>query len=136
MTINPIKAKSIRPIKSDVIVQSMHMGEMKTESGIIIGSDDGKSHGVKPRWCKIFAIGHENTEDYNVGDWILVEHGRWTRKFPVEFEDGNVVELQKVDTDCILGIWTGSEPPSTNYIGQEYNDGASYDVDPSVFVNQ
>lgn len=133
MTINPIKAKSIRPIHDDVIVSDMHMGEMKTQSGIIIGSDNGKNHGIKPRWSKVFAVGPEQ-EDVKVGDWILVEHGRWTRKFPVEFEDGTLVELQKVETKSILG-WSDEEP-DVNYIGEEYQDGAGYDIDPSVFMNQ
>jgi len=111
----------------------MEFGEMKTATGIIIQSDDGKNHGIKPRWGKVFAVGPEQ-KDVKVGDWILVEHGRWTRKFPVEFENGEVVELQKVETKSIIG-WQ-EEEPNVNYIGTEYKDGAGYDIDPSVFMER
>jgi len=133
MVINPIKVKKLRAIKDDVIISEMHVGEMKTASGIIIGSDDGKKHGIKPRWGKVFAVGPDQS-DVKVGDWILVEHGRWTRKFPVQFDDGEVIELQKVETKSILG-WS-DEKPDVNYIGEEFNDGQGYDIDPSVFMDQ
>jgi co-chaperonin GroES (HSP10) len=132
MVINPVKAKSIRAIKDDVLIRDMYMGEMKTQSGIIIGSDDGKNHGVKPRWGKVYAVGPDQT-DVKVGDWILVEHGRWTRKFPVEI-DGETIELQKVEVKSIIG-WQ-EEEPDTAYWGEEYRDGAGYDIDPSVFLDR
>jgi len=132
MVINPVKAKSIRAIHDDVLVQDMHMGEMKTSSGIIIGSDDGKNHGIKPRWGKVYAVGPDQ-KDVKVGDWILIEHGRWTRKFPVEI-DGETIELQKVEVKSIIG-WQ-EEDPDINYFGQEYKDGAGYDIDPSVFMER
>ena len=40
----------IKPIHDRVIVRQMHFDEMVTKGGIILPSDDGKSHGVKPRW--------------------------------------------------------------------------------------
>jgi co-chaperonin GroES (HSP10) len=130
---NPIKTKSLKLLGDDVIISDMHVGEMTTAGGIIIGSDNGKNHGVKPRWGKVYAVGPDQT-DVKVGDWILVEHGRWTRKFSVEFENGETVELQKVETKSIMG-WSDEEP-DVNYIGTEYKDGASYDIDPSVFMDQ
>lgn len=130
--INPVKAKKIRAIHDDVLIRDMHMGEMKTQSGLIIGSDNGKAHGVKPRWGKVYATGPEQ-KDVKVGDWILVEHGRWTRKFPVDI-DGEVIELQKVETKSIIG-WQ-EEEPDTNYWAQEYSDGATASFDPSMFVER
>jgi len=133
MVINPIKVKNIRAIHDDVLVKDMEFGEMKTKTGIIIGSDDGKNHGIKPRWGKVFAVGPEQ-KDVKVGDWILVEHGRWTRKFPLQFDNGEIIELQKVETKSIIG-WSDEEP-DINYIGTEYKDGAGYDIDPSVFMER
>lgn len=125
---------NVKAIGDDVLVTNMHMGEMKTESGIIIGSDDGKNHGVKPRWCKVYAVGDQQ-KSFKVGDWILVEHGRWSRKIKVDNGD-ELVELQKIDVDCVLGIWDGDGEPNVNYIGEEYKDGQGYDIDPSVFIDQ
>ena len=58
----------IRPIHDRVIVRQMHFGEMVTKSGLILGSDDGKEHGIKPRWGKVYAKGHENKDEFNVGE--------------------------------------------------------------------
>ena len=55
-----------------------------------INSDDGKVHGIRPRWGKVFSKGPRNKDDYNEGDWILIEHGRWTRGMQVEFDDQKV----------------------------------------------
>jgi len=96
-----IKGK-VRPIHADVLVCDMHFGEMKTASGLYIPSDDAKAHGVKPRWAKVYAKGPENNDPYNVGDWILIEHGRWTRKIEIEDENNDKIELQKVEVESIL----------------------------------
>lgn len=127
-----IKGK-VRPIHADVLVSDMYFGETKTAGGIIIQSDDAKAHGVKPRWGKVYAKGPENKDPYNVGDWILIAHGRWTRKIKVD--DGeNVIEIQKVEIDSILA-WQEEAPADLAYFGQEYNDGATASFDPGMFVN-
>ena len=127
-----IKGK-VRPIHADVLVSDMYFGETKTAGGIIIQSDDAKAHGVKPRWGKVYAKGPENKDPYNVGDWILIAHGRWTRKIKVD--DGeNVIEIQKVEVDSILA-WQEEAPADLAYFGQEYNDGATASFDPGMFVN-
>jgi len=128
-----IKGK-VRPIHGDVLVTDMHFGETKTAGGIIIQSDDAKAHGVKPRWGKVYAKGNENTDPYNVGDWILVEHGRWTRKVEVETDEGEKIEIQKVEVESILA-WQTEAPSDLAYFGQEYSDGATATYDPSMFVN-
>ena len=125
---------NIKAIGEDVLVTEMEFGEMKTESGIVIGSDDGKNHGVKPRWAKVFDVGPEQKE-FSVGQWILIEHGRWSRKIKVDNGSGEI-GIQKIDPDCVLGIWNGEGKPNTNYIGNEYNDGQGFDVDPSLFIDQ
>ena len=129
-----IKGK-VRPIHADVLVCDMHFGETKTAGGIIIQSDDAKAHGVKPRWAKVYAKGPENTDPYNVGDWILIEHGRWTRKIKIENEHGDEVEIQKVELESILA-WQDEEPADLAYFSQEYNDGATATFDAGMFGAQ
>jgi hypothetical protein len=111
---NPIK--SITPIKKDVIVSDMHFGDQKTQSGLIIMSDDGKTTGVKPRWCRVYAVGKDQ-KDVSIGDWVLIEHGRWTRGFDLENDDGSIITLRKVDTDAI--IMTSDEKPEDVYIAKD-----------------
>lgn len=92
----------IRAINDDVIISDMNFGEIKTASGIVIRSDDGQSHGVKPRWGLVYKVGPQQKE-IKEGQWILVEHGRWTRK--VKINDGERDRaIQKVEVKSILAI--------------------------------
>jgi co-chaperonin GroES (HSP10) len=126
----PIKGK-LYPIRNRVIVSDMYFGEQKTKSCLILRNDDGTTRGIYPRWGKVHAKGPENTEDYNVGDWVLVEHGRWTRSVNVD-EGSGEVELRMIEAESIL-MWSTDKPDGV-IIGKEYNDGESASFDPSTFV--
>ena len=126
-----IKGK-VRAIHEDVLVSGMHFGETRTEGGIIIQSDDAKAHGVKPRWAQVYAKGPENKDPYEVGDWILIEHGRWTRKIEIENEKGEKIDLQKVEVGSILA-WQDEAPTNLAYFGEEYADGSKATFDAGMF---
>jgi co-chaperonin GroES (HSP10) len=126
----PKKVK-VRALSKDVLVIDMDMGEMKTSSGIVIQSDDGKAHGVKPRWAKVYKIGTEVDLDLKVGQWVLIEHGRWTRKMTIDDGDG-VKEFQKVEVKSIMAV--ADEKPNDMYIGQEYSHGSSATFSPDQFL--
>lgn len=130
---NTIKGR-LRPIHDNVLVHDMYFGEVKTSGGIIIGDDNGKAHGVKPRWAKVYAKGPENNDDYKVGDWILIEHGRWTRKTKIDDPDLGEIEVQKVELSAILA-WQDEEP-NVAYFGQEYGNGSTASFDPGMFGAQ
>jgi co-chaperonin GroES (HSP10) len=101
-----VKGKII-PLRDNVLVSDMNFDFEKTKSGIILTSDNGKTQGIHPRWGKVWAVGPEQ-QDIKVGEWVCVEHGRWTRT--VEFEtDSEVIELRMVDTKSIL--LTADEKP-------------------------
>lgn len=108
-----VKGK-LRPLRNTVLVSDMGFEEQTTASGIVIQSDDGKSHGVKPRWARVWAIGPEQTE-VKLGEWIYIEHGRWTRGVKVE-EDGKEIVIRRVDTDAIL--LQAEEKPNDVYIAK------------------
>jgi hypothetical protein len=110
-----IKGK-LSPIKNRVIVSDMHFGEQIRKSGLILTGDDGTSRGIYPRWCKVHAKGPENEDEYSVGDWILVEHGRWTRG--VDIDEGNGERtLRMVEAESIMG-WS-KEPPTDTQMAVE-----------------
>jgi co-chaperonin GroES (HSP10) len=111
---NVVKGK-LKPLHDNVLVTDMSFEEQTTASGIIIQSDDGKSHGVKPRWCRVWAIGPEQT-DVKVGEWIYVDHGRWTRGIKVE-DDGNEIVIRRVEVSSIL--LQADERPSDAYLGMD-----------------
>ncbi|SVB41876.1 uncharacterized protein METZ01_LOCUS194730 [marine metagenome] len=111
----------IKPIHDRVIVRQMNFDEMVTKGGIILPSDDGKSHGVKPRWGKVYAKGHENRDEFEVGDWVLVEHGRWTRGFNMQLPDEEeVAVLRTIEAEGILA-WQ-KEDPDDAYLGDMDQD--------------
>jgi hypothetical protein len=124
-----IKHIKIRALNSDVIVTDMDFGEQVTSSGIVVQSDDGKSHGVKPRWGNVYKVGPNQT-DVSPGQWILVEHGRWTRKVKIDDGDG-VKEIQKVEVKAILAVT--DEKPNDFYIGQEFGHGDTATIRPEDF---
>ena len=94
---------TITPIHNRVLVTDMEFGEQKTAGGIILPSDDGQARGIHPRWGKVVAKGHENEDDYEVGDWILVEHGRWSRGISMVDENGNKGIFRIVEAEAVLG---------------------------------
>jgi co-chaperonin GroES (HSP10) len=127
--INSIKGKP-RAIGNRVLVRDMYFGEQKTKSGIIIKDDNGTTRGIYPRWGKVYSKGPMNNDPYNVGDWILIEHGRWTRAITIE-DEGEEFNVQMVETESILAY--SEEKPDGFQMGAEYNDGAGVDIRPEDF---
>lgn len=97
-----IKQKELHPVKDNVIVADMSFDGRTLSSGIIMLSDNGKGTGIRPRWGRVYAIGPEQ-KDVNVGQWIMVAHGRWTRGINIEDDEGSKT-IRKVDPKDILLI--------------------------------
>jgi co-chaperonin GroES (HSP10) len=119
---------SVRAINNRVLVSHMHFGEQTTKSGLIIKTDDGTTRGIYPRWGKVYDKGPRNDDPYKIGDWVLVEHGRWTRG--VELDD---ITIRMVEAESILAY--SETKPEDVQIGAEYKDGEHATIDPSSFVN-
>jgi co-chaperonin GroES (HSP10) len=90
-------------IHDNVLITDMNFAEQFSAGGIIVSSDNGKTEGIKPRWGKVFKVGPDQS-DVNVGDWILIEHGRWTRGVEVEDTDGSIVTVRRVETKAIIAV--------------------------------
>lgn len=127
---NTIKG-DLKPIGNRVLVTDMYFGEQRTKSGLILRDDDGTTRGIYPRWGKVYAKGPENDDEYEVGNWILIEHGRWTRSVEIENEKGTF-ELRMVEAESVLAY--SHEKPDGVQIGAEYADGQSATIDPSSFM--
>src|SRR6056300_440837 len=113
-----LKVNALRPIHDHVLVTDLYFGEQKTKGGIIVRDDNGTARGVYPRWARVWAKGSENKDEYNVGDYILIEHGRWTRKIELEV-DGEEITVHRVDVDAILAV--SDEKPNELQIGEEFS---------------
>ena len=94
--------KNITPLKDNIIARDMNFEGRQLSSGIFLLSDDGKSDGIRPRWAKVYSIGPEQ-KDVDVGQWIMVEHGRWTHGFDVDI-NGERLTLRKIDPKAVMVI--------------------------------
>ena len=127
---NKVKG-TLKPLRDNVLVSDMNFEEQKTASGIIIKSDDGKSEGVRPRWGRVWAIGPEQ-RDVKVGEWILIEHGRWTRGVTVEDENGNDIVVRRVEVKSIM--LSAETPPNDVQFGQHSSTTQGQTFTPDMFV--
>jgi len=98
----------LKPLGSKVIIHNMNFGMEKTKSGILLHSDDGKSSGIHPRWGQVFAVGPDQIE-VSEGQWVLLEHGRWSRGHEYETENGEKIDIRLADNNAILCV--SDEPP-------------------------
>jgi co-chaperonin GroES (HSP10) len=95
-----IKKQQLQPIKKDIIVTDMIFDERLSRGGIILPNDNGTSKGIRPRWGQVYAVGPQQQE-VQVGQWVCVAHGRWTRGLDIEDESGKRT-IRKVDPKDLL----------------------------------
>ena len=95
-----INRDNFQPIRDWVIATDMNFEGRTLSSGVILLGDNGRSDGIRPRWGQVYAVGPEQT-DIQVGDWICVAHGRWTRGLDIEDEQGKRT-VRRIDPNDIL----------------------------------
>ena len=123
---------NLTPIRDRVIVTDMYFGEQRTAAGLIITNDDGNVRGIYPRWGRVYAKGPENTDPYQVGDWILIEHGRWTRAFKIKNDDG-ITEVRMVENSSIL-MYSNIKPEGVNIGKSSVSDFQADKITPESFA--
>ena len=96
------KINSLRALRDHVLVADMNFDGRKLSSGIFLLNDDMRTAGVRPRWARVYAVGPEQ-QDIQVGQWILVAHGRWTRGVKIEDTNSEVV-IRRIDPNDVLLI--------------------------------
>lgn len=94
---------NLRPLRDKIIVTDMNFDMEKTKTGIVLLGDDGKSSGLHPRWARVLFVG-DDQKDIKVGQWVLMQHGRWTRAHKYEDADGNEIKIHMIDNNGILGV--------------------------------
>jgi co-chaperonin GroES (HSP10) len=103
----------IKPLRDSVIVTEMDFSGRKLASGVILLGDDGKTDGIRPRWARVYAIGPEQ-RDVSVGQWVLIEHGRWSRGLRI-VKDGEEIVIRRADPNAII-FATDTKPDDINTI--------------------
>jgi hypothetical protein len=92
---------NLRLIRNHVLATEMNFSGRTLSSGVIMLGDNGKTDGIRPRWCRVYAVGPEQT-DVKVGQWILVEHGRWSRGIKIKIGDSEEAIYQRIDPEAIM----------------------------------
>jgi len=109
-----VEKQQLKALQNTVLVSDMVFDERISTGGIVLLNDNGKGNGIRPRWGRVYAIGPEQ-KDVNVGDWVLVAHGRWTRGLDIEDETGELT-IRKVDPKDILLVSDDAECPTVEGI--------------------
>jgi co-chaperonin GroES (HSP10) len=100
---------TIKPLGKNVIVRDMNFEERTLDSGIVLLGDDGKTDGIRPRWAQVYTVGPNQT-DVTVGQWVLLEHGRWSRGIKI-IKGGEEFTIRRADPDAIMMV-SDEEPNS------------------------
>jgi hypothetical protein len=103
----------IRAILDHIIVRDMSFDAYElTKGGLIMLGDDGKTDGIRPRWAKVYAVGPDQT-DVKPGQWVFIEHGRWSRGVFVNI-NGEEFVIRRADPAGL--IFVSDEEPE-NVVG-------------------
>tara|TARA_B100000900_G_scaffold247866_1_gene210902 strand:- start:1404 stop:1814 length:411 start_codon:yes stop_codon:yes gene_type:complete len=125
---------SLTAVGNRVLVSDMEFGEQTTKGGIILTSDDGNVRGIYPRWGKVHSKGPRNDDPYEIGQWVLIEHGRWTRGVTMTNDGEDEIVLRMVESESILA-YADEKPDDVLMSGSSIGDYSPDAVDPSGFVN-
>jgi len=93
--------EDVTPLNDSILATDMNFGNRTLNSGILLASDDGTTAGIRPRWAKVFRVG-PTQNDVKVGQWILIEHGRWSRGLKIEM-GGETIVIRRIDPSAIIG---------------------------------
>jgi co-chaperonin GroES (HSP10) len=103
--------ESLRPLRDGIILTNLERGERLSASGIVIPNDDGKDSGIRARWAQVYAVGPEQ-KDVKVGEWVLMQHGRWTKGADIKLKGADAFRFWKADPKGVLGVSSIGKPPN------------------------
>lgn len=104
-----LSRSQIKALHDHVIVSEMIFDQRITQSGLILMNDNGTTLGIRPRWGRVYAVGPRQ-QDVRVGQWVCVDHGRWTRGLDIEDENGKTT-IRRIDPKDILLVSDQDEMP-------------------------
>jgi co-chaperonin GroES (HSP10) len=107
--------EDIRPIKNKILVTDLESGEQVLSSGIILPDDDVTNRGIRPRWAKVVAVGPD-CKSVRPGQYVLIEHGRWTRGTRASNRAGEDVIIRWIFEGEKHILLVSDERPG-NYVG-------------------
>jgi hypothetical protein len=98
----------IKAMPGKVLVTDLERGS-RIINGIIIPDDNGKSEGIRPRWGRVYSVG-EGIDEITIGQWILIENGRWTRMLKVREDNGDQIQVWGVEWPQSVMLVSDEDP--------------------------
>jgi co-chaperonin GroES (HSP10) len=106
-----IQQDQLKALHDNVLVSDMEFDTRITQTGLILPNDNGTTLGIRPRWGRVYAVGQDQ-HNVQVGQWICVAHGRWTRGVDIDDGSGKIKRtIRKIDPKDILLISDGDQRP-------------------------
>lgn len=124
---NRIMADAFHPLRDNVFVTDLDSGPQKTAAGILLPDDNMTNRGTRPRWACVYCVGPD-VVDVKPGDWVFVEHARWTNEIEMELPSG-VVRMWRIDWPKAVMLVSDTDPrenhptelPNVQYLQSEHN---------------
>jgi co-chaperonin GroES (HSP10) len=92
---------NLKPLPGKLFCVSLEIGLRTSAGGIVLTDDNVLSageRGVRPRWFQVVNVNSKtNSDDIKIGDYVLVEHGRWSKRFSgTDIDNYSIVEEKSV----------------------------------------
>jgi hypothetical protein len=96
--------KTLTPLRDKIIGKMIdQFGIKQTTGGLFVSEVAGSEVSVRPRWFLITHVGPDQ-EDVSVGDYALVDNGRWTKGIDFYGTGLNEDRIFYLDNKGIMGI--------------------------------
>ena len=113
-----ITLQSFTPASDKIFVTDLERGMTRSAGGIILTDDVGKDKGIRPRWGRVVLVGSK-IEDVAVGEWVFIEHGRWSVGIDMLDEaTGKTVRMWHIDNKAMLCV-SETDPRPAGYVPGE-----------------
>jgi len=95
----------IKPINDKVLAKLKEpMGETtQSKGGVFVMENHQSEKFIRPRWFEVTHIGPEQI-DVTPGQFVLVEHGRWSRGIDINGTHREEDKLFLIDNDAMLMV--------------------------------
>mgnify|MGYP000238583945 CR=1 FL=1 len=91
----------LRALNNKVLCHYIEKGQQLSTGGIVLLDDDNREAGIRPRWMQVYSVGPD-VRDIAEGDWVMVEHGRWTHGMTMRDDNNEEFTLGEAEEDAIL----------------------------------
>jgi len=91
----------LRALHNKILCHYIEKGQQVSSGGIVLIDDDNREEGIRPRWMQVYSVGPE-VKDVKEGQWVMVEHGRWTHGMTMRNEDNEEFTVWGAEEEAIL----------------------------------